>query len=66
MQKIIKHKDVPAYMKESYERLEFLGDSVLSLVVATYLFQEYKNEDEGNENERSADGVHDPDWGCHP
>ena len=38
--KIIKGKeDVPEYMKQSYERLEFLGDSVLSLVVATYLFE---------------------------
>ena len=40
-------EDVPEYMKESYERLEFLGDSVLSLVVATHLFQEYKDKDEG-------------------
>ena len=46
--KLTKNRDdVPEYMKESYERLEFLGDSVLSLVVATHLFQEYKNEDEG-------------------
>ena len=29
------------------ERLEFLGDSVLSLVVSSFLFENYKNRDEG-------------------
>ena len=32
---------------ESYERLEFLGDAVLNLVVAGYLFQRYPRENEG-------------------
>ena len=31
----------------SNERLEFLGDSVLSLLVSEYLFNKYKNLDEG-------------------
>lgn len=31
----------------SYERLEFLGDSVLHLVLAEYLFKRYEGEDEG-------------------
>ena len=31
----------------SYERLEFLGDAVLSLLTATYLFERYPREDEG-------------------
>ncbi|MBE6585104.1 MAG: ribonuclease III [Ruminococcaceae bacterium] len=30
------------------ERLEFLGDSVLSLVVSRYLYQHYQNEPEGD------------------
>jgi dsRNA-specific ribonuclease len=31
----------------SYERLEFLGDSVLHLIIAEYLFKRYPNQDEG-------------------
>jgi len=31
----------------SYERLEFLGDRVIEIVVSTYLFERYSNEDEG-------------------
>jgi dsRNA-specific ribonuclease len=31
----------------SYERLEFLGDSVIHLVLADYLFKRYLDEDEG-------------------
>jgi ribonuclease-3 len=31
----------------SYERLEFLGDSVLNLVVSAYLFRRYPGENEG-------------------
>jgi ribonuclease III len=32
---------------QSYERLEFIGDSVLNLIVAKDLFDKYPNEDEG-------------------
>lgn len=31
----------------SYERLEFLGDSVIRTVLSDYLFHRYKNQDEG-------------------
>lgn len=33
--------------EESNERLEFLGDSVISLIVATYLYKRYPDENEG-------------------
>lgn len=33
--------------KESNERLEFLGDAAIDLVVAEYLFNKFPNEDEG-------------------
>ena len=32
---------------DSYERLEFLGDAVLNLATASYLFERYPDEDEG-------------------
>lgn len=34
-------------LKKSNERLEFLGDSVLSMVVGKYLFKKYPHEEEG-------------------
>ena len=40
--------ELPEFMKESYERCEFLGDSVLNLVVAKYLFNKLPNSHEGN------------------
>jgi dsRNA-specific ribonuclease len=33
--------------KKSYQRLEFLGDSVIHLMIAEYLFNRYQNQDEG-------------------
>lgn len=39
--------EFPEYMSESYERYEFLGDSVLSLIVAKYLFARFPDSQEG-------------------
>tara|TARA_B100001093_G_scaffold509668_1_gene574138 strand:+ start:1894 stop:2718 length:825 start_codon:yes stop_codon:yes gene_type:complete len=39
--------ELPEYMKESYERYEFLGDSVLNLVIAKYLFKKFPDSHEG-------------------
>jgi len=33
--------------RESYERLEFVGDSIICLVVADYLYHRYPNQDQG-------------------
>lgn len=35
------------YTKQSYERYEYLGDSVLSLIIANYLFKKYHDRNEG-------------------
>ena len=38
--------------RESYERLEFLGDRVLGMVIAHALYERYPNEPEGNLSKR--------------
>lgn len=38
--------------RETYERLEFLGDRVLGLVVATWLYERFPNEPEGKMSRR--------------
>jgi ribonuclease-3 len=40
-------KPLQEYLLQHNERLEFLGDSVLSLIVANYLFHKYPDNDEG-------------------
>ena len=39
--------DIQEYLLQHNERLEFLGDSVLSLIIANYLFHKYPDNDEG-------------------
>lgn len=40
-------KTIVAGFKESNERLEYLGDSVLGMIIAEYLFKKYPFKDEG-------------------
>jgi len=39
--------DIQEYLLQHNERLEFLGDSVLSLIVANFLYHKYPDRDEG-------------------
>ena len=41
------HKSASQETLESNERLEFIGDSVLGLIVTSYLYEKYPNENEG-------------------
>ena len=43
---------VPKYMMESNERLEYLGDSVISMVTADYLYRKYPKEEEYEDLDR--------------
>jgi len=47
MEPIADPKKALPLQKTSYERLEFLGDSVIHLIVANYLFHRYEKQDEG-------------------
>ena len=39
--------DIQEYLQEHNERMEFLGDSVLSLIITNYLYNKYPDKDEG-------------------
>jgi ribonuclease-3 len=46
--------------RDSYDRLEFLGDRVLGMVIARVLYERYPNEPEGNLSRRFNDLVDRP------
>jgi len=41
-----------SYGEDDYQRLEFLGDRVLGLVICTQLYEEFPNEPEGGLSQR--------------
>lgn len=46
---------------ESYQRLEYLGDSILDFIVSEYLYARFPKDDEGDLTEKRKDSVsHDP------
>lgn len=44
-QQALTHRSVSS--KSNYERLEFIGDALLGVVIACYLYERFPNEDEG-------------------
>lgn len=53
LRKALTHPSVPQKTKlENYERCEFLGDRVLGLVIASYLYHQYPNNKEGDLSKR--------------
>lgn len=44
----------PKSQRHDYERLEFLGDSVLSMIIAEALYMRHADEDEGSMSQRHA------------
>jgi ribonuclease-3 len=53
LKKALTHPSVPQKTKlENYERCEFLGDRVLGLVIASYLYHQYPHNKEGDLSKR--------------
>ncbi len=50
----VQNQDKADYIASSYERLEFLGDAVLQLIVTDYIFRHYPHFDEGEMTELRA------------
>ena len=52
LQKAITHGSVDANVEDNYERLEFLGDRVLGVAVASLLYNLFPKDPEGNLSQR--------------
>ena len=48
------HKSINAAPRKNYERLEFLGDAVLDIIVSRELMREFPDGDEGFLTQRRA------------
>lgn len=57
LEEALTHPSTSQYRNQrrfNYERLEFLGDSVLSCIIINYLIKRYRNETEGQLSKRKA------------
>lgn len=55
LQEALSHPSLSVNKKiKNYERLEFLGDSVLSMIIIEYLYKKYTNEKEGQLSKRKS------------
>lgn len=52
LRKALTHSSVSSHVADNYERLEFLGDRVLGLSIASLLYQLFPNEPEGSLSQR--------------
>ena len=59
---LLKHKDVDPVKLNWNERLEFLGDSALSLVMTNFLWLKYPYETEGKLSKLRASLVNENHW----
>ena len=41
------HKSITPYPRKNYERLEFLGDSIFSMIISEYIFFNFPDANEG-------------------
>ncbi|UCH62985.1 MAG: ribonuclease III [Fidelibacterota bacterium] len=57
LEQALTHRSVTDSSSHNFERLEFLGDAVLSQVVSAYLFINYRNESEGDLTRRRSELV---------
>ncbi len=52
LKQAITHSSITSRLSGNYERLEFLGDRVLGVAVASMMYQTFSNEPEGNLSQR--------------
>jgi ribonuclease-3 len=54
LKEALTHPSLSKELKNNYQRLEFLGDKILSFTISNFLFHKYKNENEGDLSKRNA------------
>jgi len=54
LQQALRHRSATNSVCDSYERLEFFGDSVLGMIIAQYLFEQHPHWDQGTLSKAKA------------